>query len=62
MSNFIIRRRERRCASPKEGLRQVWEEVQIVDGRKILFRCDTEEQAARWIGESFPTESATKAA
>lgn len=40
-----IREKIRRCASPKDGLRQKWTEWQVVEGRKVLSRHDTEAQA-----------------
>lgn len=43
-----IRPRTRRCASPPPGMRQVWEEFQIVQKRRVLYRGDTEEEAAKW--------------
>jgi hypothetical protein len=46
---FRIRERERRCASPKEGLKQVWDEAQVWEGRRIVARFDLVEQAERWI-------------
>lgn len=49
MAAYTIRERERRNASPKEGLRQVWTEVQVMEGRRVVYRCDLIEQAERWI-------------
>lgn len=47
---FTIRTRSRRCASPKEGHRQAWEEVQVVEGRRrVVARFDFPEQAQAWI-------------
>ena len=37
--------KERRCASPREGLRQSWTEWQVVEGRRVVSRHDTERQA-----------------
>lgn len=42
-----IRFRTRRCASPKAGLRQKWDEWQVVDCRRVIARFDTLEQAKR---------------
>lgn len=44
-----LRKRERRVASPGDGLRQRWTEWQVVSGRRVLSRYDTEEQARKWI-------------
>ena len=44
-----IRERTRRCASPKEGLKQKWDEVQVVQGRKIVARFDLVEQAQEFV-------------
>jgi hypothetical protein len=30
-------------------MRQEWDEVQILAGRRIVHRCGTEDEAARWI-------------
>lgn len=49
MSRYTIRERERRCASPREGYRQAWDEVQVCEGRKVVARFDSREQAERWI-------------
>lgn len=46
---FIIRTRERRRASPKEGYPQAWSEVQVISGRKVVARFDFEYQAENWI-------------
>lgn len=48
---FTIRERHRRCASPKEGMRQAWDEVQVLRGRRVIFRCDIQSQAIKWIDE-----------
>lgn len=37
--------KQRRYASPREGERQAWTEWQVLDGRKVLSRHDTERQA-----------------
>lgn len=50
-TNLRIRRRERINASPKEGLRQAWTEYQVLDGRRIVSRHDTEEQARAWAAK-----------
>jgi hypothetical protein len=49
MAVFKIRHRERICSSPKAGLRQSWDEWQVVEGRKVVGRFDLREQAERWI-------------
>jgi hypothetical protein len=49
---YKIRERSRRCASPKEGLKQAWDEVQVVEGRKVVARFDLRSQAERWIAEA----------
>lgn len=49
MAALTIRYRERVQASPKEGLRQSWTEYQVVEGRRVLSRHDSEEQAKAWI-------------
>jgi hypothetical protein len=46
---FRIRRREMRKASPKEGMRNKWTEYQVLDGRRVVSRHDTEEQARKWL-------------
>lgn len=48
---YAIRERDRRCASPKDGLRQAWSEVQVVEGRKVVARFDLRYQAEKWIAE-----------
>ena len=48
---FTIRERHRICSSPKAGLKQAWDEVQVVDGRKVVARFDLVSQAERWIAE-----------
>lgn len=48
---YTIRIRTRRLASPPEGLRQEWDEAQVLDGRKIVARFDIREQAERWIAK-----------
>lgn len=45
MTDTRIIRKERRLASPPEGMRQAWVEWQVVRGRKVLSRHDTEAQA-----------------
>src|SRR5690554_3137082 len=44
-----IRIRERIQSSPPPGQRQWWIEYQVLDGRKIIARCDTEAEAERFI-------------
>ena len=46
--------RERwRCGRPREayGEHVEWHEYQVVEGRHIVRRFDTREQAERWIAE-----------
>lgn len=50
-----IRHRERVQASPKRGLRQGWDEYQVVKGRKIIARFDTLEQARKAYPNAKPT-------
>jgi len=53
---YVIRDRTRRCASPKEGMRQKWGEVQVVLGRRVVARFDLREQAVAWIARNpIPT-------
>ena len=49
MAALTIRKRDRIQSSPKEGLRQAWTEYQVVSGRRILSRHDSEGQALEWI-------------
>lgn len=37
--------KQRRLASPRDGERQSWTEWQVLDGRKVLSRHDTQRQA-----------------
>ena len=53
---YAIRTRTRRLASPPEGFRQEWDEVQVVDGRKVVYRCGHDEEARRWIARQNPGE------
>lgn len=46
---FKIRTRTRRQWSPPPGMRQVWDEVQVVEGRKVVHRCGLESEALAWI-------------
>lgn len=50
MSDLKIRKRERR-GRPREafGDYAAWTEYQVVEGRKVLLRFDTREQAERFI-------------
>ncbi len=43
----FIKCREMRCASPKEGLKQVRMEVQVTEGLKVVGRYDTLAQAQK---------------
>jgi len=49
---YIIRERQR-CGRPPEacGDYVVWNEVQVVYGRKVVWRGDLREHAERWIAE-----------
>ncbi len=51
-----IRYRERHNASPKEGHRQAWDEYQVLDGRKIIGRYDTEAQAKKAHPDAMTAE------
>ncbi len=51
---LTVRLRVRRNASPKDGLRQIWDEWQVCDGRKVISRHDTEAQAQRALEELTP--------
>lgn len=51
-----IRMRERRQASPREGMRQIWTEWQVCQGRRVLGRFDTEGQARKFVRENTPKE------
>jgi len=43
---YWVRYRQRRCASPKEGHQQAWDEYQVVGPRgRVMSRWDLEEQA-----------------
>ncbi len=44
MTEFISYR-EMRCASPKDGLKQKWGEVQVTKGLRVIGRYDTLSQA-----------------
>jgi hypothetical protein len=48
MDTAKIRFRKRVDASPKEGLKQSWDEWQIVIDRKILARLGSENEARRY--------------
>jgi hypothetical protein len=47
MTDLKIRLRERVLASPRDGERQSWTEYQVVQGRRVISRHDTEDQARR---------------
>ena len=42
-----LRFRERHNGSPKEGMRQEWDEWQVVEGRKVIGRYDLRSQALK---------------
>lgn len=46
---YKIRTRTRRLSSPPPGHKQMWEEVQVVLGRRVVHRCDLETEAMAWI-------------
>lgn len=48
MSEYVIRKRRRSLASPKRGMKNGWDEWQVVDGRRIVSRHDSELQAQDW--------------
>ena len=48
---FRIRKRERIQSSRPEGLDASWTEYQVLNGRRIVARLETREQAERWIAE-----------
>jgi hypothetical protein len=52
MSNYKIRVKERINSSPREGERQSWTEYQVMEGRTIVYRGDTQEQAERFIANA----------
>lgn len=49
MSKYIIRLRRRSLASPKRGMKSAWDEWQVVEGRRVVSRHDSERQAQDWI-------------
>lgn len=51
MSKYKIRRRERIDSSPSSGLSQEWVEYQVLDGRKVIARCGSQEAAEKVIQE-----------
>lgn len=52
LPNLKIRLRSRRGRPPEaQGDYMVWEEYQVVDGRRVIGRFDLEEQAQRFIDE-----------
>jgi hypothetical protein len=53
---YVIRKRDRVEASPKDGLRQGWTEYQVVLGRKVVARFDLQRQAEAWIAEQTRVE------
>jgi len=46
---FTIRYRRRVQASPPRGLRQAWDEYQVVWRRCVVARFDLHDQADRWV-------------
>jgi hypothetical protein len=46
---FMVRTRRRHCANPRVGFKQAWDEVQVVQNRRVVARFDMQEQALRWI-------------
>lgn len=46
---YKIKEKERFLSSPKEGMSQSWIEYQVWEGRRIVSRQDTYEQAEKWI-------------
>lgn len=48
MSDYVIRMRRRQLASPKRGMKSAWDEWQVVDGRRVVSRHDSEQQAQDW--------------
>lgn len=53
LPQYKIRERHRICASPKQGLRQSWDEFQVILGQRIMARFDFREQAEIWIAEKI---------
>jgi len=56
-----IRVRDRVQASPPPGMRQGWTEYQVVDGRKVVGKFDTREQAKRAFPDATEQEIEPKA-
>jgi len=52
MSDYVIRFRRLRNASPKRGMKSAWDEWQVVDGRRVVSRHDTEKQAEEWAANN----------
>jgi hypothetical protein len=51
------RKRDRFQASPPRGLKQEWTEWQVIDGRRVVARFDTDSEADAWIerhGAEYP--------
>ncbi|MDU4254529.1 hypothetical protein [Pseudomonas sp.] len=44
--------RTRRQASPPRGMKSAWEEWQVVDGKRVVSRHDTERQAREWADKN----------
>lgn len=53
MPGYTIRKRQLRNASPKRGMKSAWEEWQVLDGRRIVSRHDTEKQANEWVEKTL---------
>lgn len=49
---YTIRMRTRRQASPPRGMKSAWEEWQVVDGKRVVSRHDTERQAREWADKN----------
>ena len=49
-----IRYRQRRLSSPPEGMKQYWDEWQVVQRQRVLSRHDTLEDAKAWLRSRIP--------
>ncbi len=48
---YKIRKRDRIHSSPPAGMSQEWTEYQVIEGRKIVARCGSQEAAEEVIAE-----------
>lgn len=54
---YTIRPRKRTESSPQRGLKSSWVEWQVVQGRRVVYRADTEAQAKEWIAQQTDSPS-----